>query len=150
MRPAGICGLIGQNLDRNRRLQARQLIQNKQAVIMAAFENPQSNGMRAEETGEPNPLHFGGESMLLIASLVLAIVPLLGIAYIFAQGSFDTVDNLFYALILLAMSGVMAANAVAEWRRRQRVARAGLVPARRAELAASAAGTVPERGLVGG
>lgn len=104
--------------------------------------------MRAEETGEPNPIHFGGESMLLIASLVLAIVPLLGIAYIFAQGSFDTVDNLFYALILLSMSGVMAANAAAEWRRRQRVARAGLVPARRAQLTASAAGTYTERGLV--
>jgi len=42
---------------------------------------------------------------------------------------------------------VMAANAVAEWRRRQRVARAGLVPARRAQLAASAAGTFTERGL---
>ena len=50
--------------------------------------------------------------MLLIASLVLAIVPLLGIAYIFAQGSFDTVDNLFYTLILLAMSGVMAKQAI--------------------------------------
>jgi hypothetical protein len=104
--------------------------------------------MQAEETGEPNPFHFGGESMLLIASLVLAIVPLLGIAYIFAQGSFDTVDNLFYALILLAISGVMAANAVAEWRRRQRVARAGLVPAGKAQFAASAAGSYTERGLV--
>ena len=104
--------------------------------------------MRAEETGEPTPFHFHGESMLLIASLVLAIVPLLGIAYIFVQGSFDTVDNLFYTLILLAMSGVMAANAVAEWRRRQRVARAGLVPAKGARFAASAAGTFTERGLV--
>jgi hypothetical protein len=104
--------------------------------------------MRAEETGKSDQFHFRGESTVLIASLVLAIVPLLGIAYIFAQGSFDTVDNLFYALILLAMSGIMAANAVAEWRRRQRVARAGHAPAGRAQFAASAAGTYTERGLV--
>src|SRR5579864_8684764 len=107
-----------------------------------------SSGMWSVETGKPAPFRIRGESTVLIASLVLALVPLLGIAYIFAQGSFDTVDNLFYALILLAMSGVMAANAAAEWRRRQRVARAGLVPAKRAQLAASAAGTFTERGLV--
>ena len=104
--------------------------------------------MRAVETGKPTQFRFCGESIVLTASLVLAVVPLLGIAYIMAQGSFDTVDNLFYTLILLAMSGVMAANAMAEWRRRQRVGRAGRVPAGRAQFAASAAGTYTERGLV--
>ena len=104
--------------------------------------------MRAPETGKPTQFLVRGESTVLIASLVLAIVPLLGIAYIVAQGSFDTVDNLFYALILLAMSAVMAANALAELRRRQRVRRVARVPAGRAQLAASAAGTYTERGLV--
>jgi hypothetical protein len=85
---------------------------------------------------------------VLIASLVLAIVPLLGIAYIVAQGSFDTVDNLFYTLILLAMSAILAANAMMEWRRRQRVGAVARVARGRAQFAASAAGTYTERGLV--
>lgn len=88
---------------------------------------------------------------MLIGSLVLTLVPLLGIAYIVAQGSFDTVDNLFYVLILLAMSGIFAANAMMELRRRRRLAAAG-VPVRmargKAQFAAAAAGTYTERGLV--
>ncbi|HSB75805.1 MAG TPA: hypothetical protein VLC12_09160 [Terriglobales bacterium] len=86
---------------------------------------------------------------MLIASLVLAIAPLLGIAYIVAQGSFDTVDNLFYVLILLAMSGIFAANAWVEMGRRRRVR--GLpraTAAGRAHFAAAAAGRYTERGLV--
>lgn len=105
--------------------------------------------MRAVETDEPSLRCLGGESIVLIASLVLAIVPLLGIAYIVAQGSFDTVDNLFYVLILLAMSGIFAANALAEFRRRRRLAAAGVrMPARRAQFVATAAGTYTERGRV--
>ena len=65
-------------------------------------------------------------------SLVLAILPLLGIAYIVAQGSFDTVDNLFYVLILLAMSGIFAANAMVELRRRRRAPARARVGAARA------------------
>ena len=85
---------------------------------------------------------------MLIASLVLAVAPLLGIAYIFFQGSFDTVDNLFYALILLAMSGIFAANAMAELRRRQRVGKVARAPRGRAQFAPGASGTFTERGLV--
>lgn len=86
---------------------------------------------------------------MLIASLLLALVPLLGIAYMVAQGSFDTVDNLFYVLILLAMSGIFAANALVELRRKRRLAAAGVtLPARKAPLAAAANGTYTERGLV--
>jgi hypothetical protein len=86
---------------------------------------------------------------VLIASLLLALVPLLGIAYMVAQGSFDTVDNLFYVLILLAMSGIFAANALVELRRKRRLAAAGVtLPARKGPLAAAANGTYTERGLV--
>ncbi|MGE5204722.1 MAG: hypothetical protein ACM3PW_03840 [Chlamydiota bacterium] len=85
---------------------------------------------------------------MLIASLVLAIVPLLGIAYIVAQGSFDTVDNLFYVLILLAMSGIFAANAVVEMRRRRRVPARARAAKAGAHFAAATAGTYTERGLV--
>ena len=100
------------------------------------------------ETGKPTPFPISGESTVLIASLVLAVVPRLGLAYIVAQGSFDTVDNLFYALILLAMSGIFAANAMMELRRRRRVGAFARVPAGRAQFAASAGGTFTERGLV--
>lgn len=85
---------------------------------------------------------------MLITSLVLAIVPLLGIVYLVAQGSYDTVDNLFYALILLAMSGIFAANAMVELRRRRRVGKVARVPAGRAQFASGASGTYTERGLV--
>lgn len=100
-------------------------------------------------TGSPNPFRPFGESTVLIASLVLAIAPLLGIAYIVAQGSFDTVDNLFYVLILLAMSGIFAANAMVELRRKRRLAAAGIrVPRGKVQFSAQAAGMRTERGLV--
>src|SRR5690348_16194921 len=108
-----------------------------------------SSGMWSVETGKPAPFRIRGESTVLIASLVLALVPLLGIAYIVAQGSFDTVDNLFYVLILLAMSGIFAANAMVELRRKRRLAAAGIrAPRGKAQFAVQAAGTRTERGLV--
>ncbi|HLK34444.1 MAG TPA: hypothetical protein VKT29_15220 [Terriglobales bacterium] len=88
---------------------------------------------------------------MLIASAVLAVIPLLGIAYIVAQGSFDTVDNLFYVLILLAMSGIFAANAMAELKRTRRRAAAGVrVAGRGIRVVATASGTCTERGVVEG
>jgi hypothetical protein len=61
--------------------------------------------------------------MLLIVSIALAFVPLLGITWILTRGSITTVDGLFMSLILLAMSGIFAANAYWEFRRwRARVA----------------------------
>jgi len=62
----------------------------------------------------------GGTSRLLIISAVLAVLPLIAIAYMFAQGSINTVDNLFYILILLAISGIFALNAYLESRDRKR------------------------------
>jgi len=52
--------------------------------------------------------------MFLLMSLVLALIPLLGVAYIAIFGSLTTVDGLFTSLILLAMSGVFALNALLE------------------------------------
>jgi hypothetical protein len=56
--------------------------------------------------------------MMLIASLLLALIPLLGIVWILLYGSITTVDGLFTSLILLAMSGILALNALLELRRR--------------------------------
>jgi hypothetical protein len=55
--------------------------------------------------------------MMLLVSLVLAFIPLLGIAWILLYGSITTVDGLFMSLILLTMSGVFALNAFLELRK---------------------------------
>ncbi len=59
--------------------------------------------------------------MMLILSLVLALIPLLGIAYTAVYGGGLTVDNLFLVLILLTISGVFALNAFLEVRARGRL-----------------------------
>jgi hypothetical protein len=58
--------------------------------------------------------------MVLIISLVMALVPLLGIAWIFVRGSLLTLDGLLMTLILLAISGAFTGYAVLELRRRRR------------------------------
>jgi hypothetical protein len=55
--------------------------------------------------------------MVLLISLVLALIPLLGIAWIVLFGSITTVDGLFMSLILLAISGVFGGNALYELRK---------------------------------
>src|SRR5438876_11744748 len=68
--------------------------------------------------------------MMLALSLLLALIPLLGIAWILRYGSITTVDGLFTSLILLAMSGILGINGLLELKkrtpsgRRQRVAQA--------------------------
>jgi len=59
---------------------------------------------------------------MLLLSLVLGIVPLLGIALIIATGSVLNVDGLFMSLILLTLSGIFLLNAFLELRDR------GLLP----------------------
>jgi hypothetical protein len=54
--------------------------------------------------------------MMLLLSSVLAIIPLLGIAWAVVNGTITTVDGLFLSLILLALSGVFVLNAVLELR----------------------------------
>ena len=48
---------------------------------------------------------------MLVISLVLALVPLAGVAWIGATGWLATVDGLFMSLILLAIAGVFLLNA---------------------------------------
>lgn len=55
-------------------------------------------------------------SMMLLISIVLGIVPLIGIAWTFATGTIATVDGLFMSLILLTLSGVFFLNAYWEAR----------------------------------
>jgi hypothetical protein len=54
--------------------------------------------------------------MMLILSLVLAILPLLGIVWTLVNGLITTVDGLFLTLILLTLSGVFTLNAYWEMR----------------------------------
>jgi hypothetical protein len=55
--------------------------------------------------------------MMLFVSVLLALVPLLGIAWIVMYSSVTTVDGLFMSLILLAMSGIVSLNVLLEVRK---------------------------------
>jgi hypothetical protein len=55
--------------------------------------------------------------MMLIISVLFALVPLLGIAWIVFYGLITTVDGLFMSLILLAMSGIVGLNVLLELRK---------------------------------
>jgi len=57
--------------------------------------------------------------MVLFLLLILAAVPLVGVLWIAFYGSLTTVDGLFMALILLAMSGILGSTALFELRRRR-------------------------------
>lgn len=54
--------------------------------------------------------------MILALSLVLGILPLLGVAWTLMSGMITTVDGLFMSLILLTLSGVFMLNAYWEMR----------------------------------
>lgn len=56
--------------------------------------------------------------MTVVLLLVLAAIPLAGVAWIALYGSLTTVDGLFTSLILLAMSGIVGTTALFELRRR--------------------------------
>ena len=56
--------------------------------------------------------------MVLLLTLVLALLPLLGIGWILIYGSITTVDGLFTSLILAAMSGILGLNALLELKHR--------------------------------
>lgn len=55
-------------------------------------------------------------AMMLAVSLVLAILPLLGVVWTLMNGMITTVDGLFMSLILLTLSGVFLLNAYWEMR----------------------------------
>ena len=54
--------------------------------------------------------------MMLLLSLILGIVPLLGVAWIAVSAGVTTVDGLFMSLILLTLSGILFLNAYLEVR----------------------------------
>jgi hypothetical protein len=54
--------------------------------------------------------------MILALSLVLGILPLLGVVWTLMNGMITTVDGLFMSLILLTLSGVFMLNAYWEMR----------------------------------
>jgi predicted lipid-binding transport protein (Tim44 family) len=56
--------------------------------------------------------------LILVLSLILGILPLLGIVWIVMSGWLATVDGLFMTLILLTLSGILLLNAVFEVRAR--------------------------------
>jgi hypothetical protein len=56
--------------------------------------------------------------MMLVLSVLLALIPLLGIAWILMGGMVTTVDGLFMSIILLAMSGILGLNVLLELRKR--------------------------------
>lgn len=60
--------------------------------------------------------------VILLVSILLAIIPLAGIAWILIRGSITTVDGLFGSLILLTISGIFFLNVF--WELRER----GLLP----------------------
>jgi hypothetical protein len=62
--------------------------------------------------------------MMLLLSVVLGIVPLLGVVWIFLQSSLTTVDGLFMALILITLSGILFLNAFLDLRARSKQAAA--------------------------
>ena len=56
--------------------------------------------------------------MMLVLSVVLGVVPLMGVAWIVLKASVTTVDGLFMSLILLTLSGILFLNAFLELRGR--------------------------------
>lgn len=56
------------------------------------------------------------QAMMLLLSVVLGILPLLGIVWTIMNGTITTVDGLFMTLILLTLSGFFFLNALWECR----------------------------------
>jgi hypothetical protein len=58
--------------------------------------------------------------MMLVLSVVLGIVPLMGVAWIVLKASVTTVDGLFMSLILLTLSAILFLNVFLELRGRSK------------------------------
>jgi hypothetical protein len=68
-------------------------------------------------------------SMMLALSLVLGILPLLGVAWTLMNGLIGTVDGMFMTLILLTLSAVFLLNAYWEMRDSGMIKKKVAVPA---------------------
>jgi hypothetical protein len=82
--------------------------------------------------------------MILVLSILLALVPLLGVLWIVLNGSVTTVDGLFMSLILLAMSGIVGLNVLLELRKRG----TGAAKQSFSGTASTASGRLTQRGKV--
>jgi hypothetical protein len=56
--------------------------------------------------------------MMLVLSVVLGLLPLVGIAWTVQNGMITTVDGLFMSIILLALSGILFLNVFLEARKK--------------------------------
>ena len=82
--------------------------------------------------------------MILVALFLLALAPLLGIAWIFHNGLVLTVDNLFMSLILLTISGICGTLGLFELRKGKGLV-AKIANAAAQGVAAASGGTVRGR-----
>jgi hypothetical protein len=57
---------------------------------------------------------------MILLSIILATVPLLGVAWTVASGSLHTVGGLFMTLIMLALSGILFLNVYLDLRHRMK------------------------------
>jgi hypothetical protein len=64
--------------------------------------------------------------MMLVLSVILGIVPLMGVAWIVLRASITSVDGLFMSLILLTLSGILFLNAFLDVRGRMKKSAAPL------------------------
>ncbi len=80
--------------------------------------------------------------MMLVISVLLALIPLLGIAWIVFYGSITTVDGLFMSLILAAMSGIVGLNVLIELKKQRSEAHSF------STLTSTASGGLRQRGKV--
>ena len=93
--------------------------------------------------------------VVLLISGILGLLPLLGIAYILANGNIRqaglSVDSLFMSLILLAMSGIFFLNIALELLARRKAAApagGGTLGAAPSRIVSTAPGTHVESGIV--
>ena len=71
-------------------------------------------------------------SMMLALSLVLGILPLLGVAWTLMNGMITTIDGLFMTLILLTLSGIFMLNAFWEMRDSGMIKKKAAIPVTKA------------------
>jgi len=64
--------------------------------------------------------------MMLLLSVILGVIPLMGVAWIVLKASVTPVDGLFMSLILLTLSGILFLNSFLEVRGRMKKSAAPL------------------------
>jgi hypothetical protein len=77
-------------------------------------------GVSPAPEGKLLALQRSSKPMMLVLSVILGIVPLMGVAWIVLKASVTTVDGLFMSLILLTLSGILFLNVFLEVRGRMK------------------------------